>query len=64
VECCPETLCLSVSDDGRGLQVEADTEQGHLGLQALTDIATELRGSLEVWSAPGAGTEVRMELSR
>ncbi|NUS49796.1 MAG: hypothetical protein HOQ22_01990 [Nocardioidaceae bacterium] len=53
-----------MSDDGRGLELEGDSEQGHIGLQSLADLATDWRGSLEVWSGPGAGTEVRMELSR
>jgi signal transduction histidine kinase len=55
---------MSVRDDGRGLDdAEPGAEHGHLGLQALADIATEHSGSLELWSAPGAGTEVRVELA-
>ena len=60
-----EVVILTVLDDGRGMDLHGhESEQGHLGLQALADMATEHRGYLEVWSAPGAGTEIRVELSR
>lgn len=64
VELGSEVLAMSVRDDGRGMaSTDPGSEHGHLGLQALADIATENRGSLELWSAPGAGTEVRVELA-
>jgi len=64
VERVGEGLLVRVCDDGRGMDVaETESEHGHLGLQALADLANEHRGSLELWSAPGAGTEVRVELS-
>ena len=58
------SLVLCVQDDGRGMDPAAavESEHGHLGLQALADIATDHRGSLELWSEVGAGTDVRMEL--
>jgi two-component system, NarL family, sensor kinase len=58
------TLVIRVQDDGRGMDAnDPGAEQGHLGLEALADIAVEHRGAIELWSAPGAGTEVRMELA-
>jgi len=58
-------VTLTVLDDGRGLSTEAATAaRDHLGLRSLTDMVTERRGSLEIWSAPGHGTEVRMGLRR
>jgi signal transduction histidine kinase len=54
---------LSVSDDGVGFDpgsVPAD----HVGLRILADLAASLGGSLEVQSAPGRGTTVRMVLPR
>ena len=64
VELLPQALVLVVRDDGRGMPAhDVDAEHGHLGLQALADIAGDYRGSLEVWSGLDAGTEVRMELS-
>lgn len=59
-----ESLTILVHDDGRGMDTTAPgSEQGHLGLEALADIATGHRGAVEVWTAPGAGTEVRVELA-
>jgi two-component system, NarL family, sensor kinase len=59
-----ESLSIRVRDDGRGMDTASPgSEQGHLGLEALADIATEHRGALELWSAPGAGTDVRVELA-
>ena len=59
-----ESMSIRVRDDGKGIdQHEHEAEQGHLGLEALADIATEHRGALELWSSPGAGTEVRVELA-
>ena len=58
-------VMLTVRDDGRGLSAdEVTAARDHLGLRALTDIVTERRGSLEICSAPGHGTEVRMGLRR
>jgi len=58
-------VTLTVRDDGRGLSAdEVTAARDHLGLRALTDIVTERQGSLEISSAPGHGTEVRMGLRR
>lgn len=58
-------VTLTVRDNGRGLSAdEVTAARDHLGLRALTDIVTERRGSLEICSAPGHGTEVRMGLRR
>lgn len=56
---------LIVSDDGRGFdpgQRERRREQGHVGLELLSDLARESGATLTVSSEPGAGTTVRMEL--
>jgi two-component system, NarL family, sensor kinase len=56
---------LLVIDDGVGLPAgPVGSPDGHLGLSALTDLAAERGGYLEVSSAPGHGTVVRMELPR
>jgi two-component system NarL family sensor kinase len=56
---------LTIADDGVGMPAGASTSPaGHLGLSALRDIAVERAGYLEIWSAPGRGTTVRMELKR
>jgi signal transduction histidine kinase len=50
-----------VADDGRGFDPDAVPE-GHFGLRLLADLARDAGGRLDVSSAPGAGTVVRMEV--
>lgn len=57
------TAVLTVSDDGVGFDpgsVPAD----HVGLRILADLAASLDGTLEVRSAPGRGTTLRMVVPR
>jgi len=63
----PQPACtrLVVTDDGAGFDAEAREQrgaEGHLGLTLLEDLVAQANGSLEVRSAPGAGTTVRLEL--
>lgn len=53
---------LVVKDDGDGYDPRLKAATGHFGLLGLADVAEEAGGVLEVVSAPGWGTEVRMEL--
>ena len=53
---------LVVADDGAGFDVQTSPQDGHLGLRALRDLVGELGGSLDVRSAPGAGTTVLLEV--
>lgn len=50
---------LTVTDDGVGFDPVAVPED-HVGLRLLSDLATSLGGALEVDSAPGRGTTVRL----
>jgi signal transduction histidine kinase len=59
-----ELVVLSITDDGMGMASEGKSPTGHLGLDALRDIAAERSEILEIWSAPEVGTQVRMELKR
>jgi signal transduction histidine kinase len=60
-----EVVLVSIADDGVGMPPGAHaSSEGHLGLNALRDIAVERHGYLETWSAPGWGTTIRMELQR
>jgi two-component system NarL family sensor kinase len=52
---------LEVADDGRGLVVAAD-DRPRLGLRMLADLAEESGGELDVTSAPGNGTTLRLRL--
>lgn len=54
------TVVLTVADDGRGFAPEE--RPGHFGLKLLDDLAREREGRLEVESAPGAGTCLRLEV--
>jgi signal transduction histidine kinase len=59
------TVELLVRDDGSGLDVLAEgSPAGHLGLRSLADLAAERGGVLEIATAPGQGTEIRLELPR
>jgi signal transduction histidine kinase len=56
-------MVVEVSDDGAGFDPgEARLRSRHLGLTSMEERARELGGRLEIISAPGAGTTVRLEL--
>jgi signal transduction histidine kinase len=55
-------LSLSVADQGPGFAPEAVPGDGHLGLANLHERAELLGGHLQVSSAPGKGTTVRLWL--
>jgi signal transduction histidine kinase/GAF domain-containing protein len=54
-------LLLEVSDDGVGFDVDADFA-GHVGQKSMHERADLVGGTLEVTSAPGAGTCVRLRV--
>lgn len=58
-----DRLCVAVSDRGPGLPSEAEpgTEAG-LGIAGLKDRVESLGGTFRIHSAPGAGTQICMEL--
>jgi signal transduction histidine kinase len=52
---------LEVTDDGVGFEpARAELRSRHLGLTSMEERARELGGRLEIRSAPGAGTTVRL----
>lgn len=56
---------LQIEDDGRGFNastLDRRREVGHFGLRTLGDLLTDSGGTLTVLSAPGAGTQVRLEV--
>lgn len=59
-------IALTVADDGAGFDPTSaeSTGEGHFGLSMLRDLAQEAGGRLEVDSAPGSGTRVRLEVPR
>jgi signal transduction histidine kinase len=60
-----DRVLMDIIDDGIGMPPgPVECAEGHLGLSALTDIVVERHGYLEICSAPGKGTHVRMEMQR
>ncbi len=62
-----DRIVLEVSDDGRGFDPRAGVEAqaaGHVGLRVLADLVADAGGSVELASAPGRGTHVRVEVPR
>jgi signal transduction histidine kinase len=59
-------LELRVEDDGVGFVPPSPSAapNGHLGIRLLGDLAREAGGSLEIDSAPGAGTRVVLAVPR
>jgi NarL family two-component system sensor histidine kinase YdfH len=56
-------LEIAVRDDGRGFDPQAvNGEAGHYGLIGLRERARLAGGALEITSAPGAGTTLRLRL--
>jgi len=63
-----DALCLEVSDDGRGFDVEGARHQSSLenttsmGIIGMRERASLLGGTLSIRSSPGGGTVVRAEV--
>ena len=53
---------LSVGDDGKGFDAEADPPDGHVGIHGMRERAEVVGGSLNIDSGP-EGTAVRFEVS-
>lgn len=66
VGCSPDGLALSVADDGVGFDLpprpDVLTGNGHFGLVGMRERATRLGGTLQVETAPGAGTQITVHL--
>jgi signal transduction histidine kinase len=57
-------LVVEVTDDGVGFEPDrAELRSRHLGLTSMEERARELGGRLEIRSAPGSGTTVRLEVA-
>lgn len=59
-------VTLEVADDGAGFSTEQPNEvrEGHLGLDLMRRLAEDAGGELEIETAPGRGTQVRLTLRR
>jgi two-component system sensor histidine kinase UhpB len=55
---------LEVSDDGSGLDPDALSKPDSFGLRGMRERVTELSGTLDIASSPGAGTTLKLTLPR
>jgi signal transduction histidine kinase len=57
-------LRVRIRDDGTGIdeKVMAAGREGHWGLQGMRERAQQIGAQLEIWSQPGAGTEVDLRI--
>jgi signal transduction histidine kinase len=64
VEADATTAVLVVTDDGRGFDptAPAPSSNGHFGLRVMADLIRDGGGSVDIDSAPGKGTRVRLEV--
>lgn len=60
----PAEIALEVRDDGRGFEMRDGylPPPGHFGLTGMRERADAIGGTLEVTSAPGVGTTVRLQV--
>lgn len=58
----PGAIALEIEDDGDGFDPFAARRGGGIGLHSMTERAENVGGTLEIDSAPGSGTRVRVEV--
>ncbi|HEX3797771.1 MAG TPA: histidine kinase [Verrucomicrobiae bacterium] len=60
----PQTVALEIEDNGRGFSVDdcVGPREGHFGLLGMSERAQRLRGKVMINSAPGSGTNIRVEI--
>jgi signal transduction histidine kinase len=56
-------VTLQITDNGRGFDLQ-ESHPGHFGLQIMREQALALGGALDLVSAPGRGTQVRIRVVR
>lgn len=62
----PDGLEMRIDDDGVGFEPDSalGTREGHFGLQGMRERMRRLGGVIDIVSAPGHGTRVRVYMSR
>jgi signal transduction histidine kinase len=58
----PESVCLTVSDDGQGFAADQPSPTGHFGLLDMRERAQSMGSQLKVESEPGHGTRIAVEV--
>jgi hypothetical protein len=58
-------LQVRIPDDGKGIPTELleKGRRGHYGLCGMRERARQIGGKLEIWSRPGAGTEIDLRVA-
>ncbi len=59
--CLTELPWIEITDNGRGFELEKLGHGKGLGLSGIRERAAEIGWSLEIQTAPGAGTRIRLE---
>src|SRR5262249_34699470 len=56
---------VRIRDDGEGIDhtILEEGREGHYGLQGLRERARQVAGTLDIWSRPGAGTEIDLSIA-
>ncbi len=57
-------VTLEIADDGTGFDPEAAREGGGLGLSSMQERVARLGGTLALYSRPGEGTRIKVEVSQ
>ena len=58
----PESVCLTVSDDGQGFVADQASPIGHFGLLDMRERAQSMGSQLKVESEPGRGTRIAVNV--
>lgn len=59
----PKRLYAQVTDNGKGFDYQSiQKERKGKGLESINDRVTAMNGKFEVWSKPGEGTEISVEI--
>ena len=59
-----DSLRMRIRDDGKGMNpaILKEGSSGHFGIPGMQERAARFGGKLELWSGPGAGTEIQLSI--
>lgn len=60
----PHSVGLDIADNGKGFDMTTARDHRHNGLESMANRIAEVKGSFEVRSEPGQGTELRARVPR
>jgi len=56
-------LCITVEDNGKGMDVKKASQSTGMGLQSIRDSIQKLNGAFNITSSPGEGTTIEIEIN-